>query len=184
MPGCTKRYTDPSSLRKHVKNHSGKDHAHAQVRRAGSTGSASSAADSEASTHSGECGSHVTPSAANMSKVTTLYFYPSQICPSRPSRRRVNCTRTRSPVSTPLWCRQVPASCPLRDDVSDWFAFCYFRAVGDVGLDDALFPSADDIDQAIREFIPFDEVGKMLAEPSGKSKQNDYCKPCVCSDAA
>ncbi|KAK3918695.1 Zinc finger protein GLIS3 [Frankliniella fusca] len=34
---------------------------------------------------------------------------------------------------------------------------------------DALFPSADDIDidQAIREFIPFDEVGKLLAEPSG-----------------
>lgn len=34
---------------------------------------------------------------------------------------------------------------------------------------DTLFPSADDIDidQAIREFIPFDEVGKLLAEPSG-----------------
>ncbi|XP_034254612.1 zinc finger protein GLI1-like [Thrips palmi] len=41
--------------------------------------------------------------------------------------------------------------------------------VGDVDLDDALFPSADDIDQAIREFIPFDEVGKMLAEPTGVS---------------
>lgn len=25
MPGCTKRYTDPSSLRKHVKNHSARD---------------------------------------------------------------------------------------------------------------------------------------------------------------
>lgn len=29
MPGCSKRYTDPSSLRKHVKNHSVRDtHAH------------------------------------------------------------------------------------------------------------------------------------------------------------
>ena len=26
LPGCTKRYTDPSSLRKHVKNHSSRDY--------------------------------------------------------------------------------------------------------------------------------------------------------------
>ncbi|KAJ1524981.1 hypothetical protein ONE63_009832 [Megalurothrips usitatus] len=41
---------------------------------------------------------------------------------------------------------------------------------GDVTLDDAImFPSADDIDQAIREFIPFEEVDKYITEPNGVS---------------
>lgn len=42
------------------------------------------------------------------------------------------------------------------------------EADSDVVLDDSLFPSADDIDQAIREFIPFEEVGRLLADAHGE----------------
>lgn len=168
VAGCSKRYTDPSSLRKHVKNHSGRDPAHAQARRAGSTG------DGEGSTGSGtvpDKSSHRADLTRGDHQLTCLCLpAESQFAALTVLAPRADSGAVQRLDERCKWAETGGAGADqVRDGLATGELTCSKCPTdGDISLDDAMFPSADDIDQAIREFIPFDEVGKLFSGSSGE----------------